>query len=331
MKFGSIAFVALLCAATAFADCTTAIDRNSTVHSRIDASCPAQLFTFRAEDGDVMAATVAAERASTFAEPSIEVTSANDPHPSVPRITAPVLATVRWSASRNDWTIRITGKPGAFILTTRRKPAASIRPDRHCIYELLMCNSVADWELTSEHCTYNEGGYTASFRFDGSGGDQLNVSVESASFTPRLILRRKTPFVIVATAEHTLAYRFPTSEVYDLDVTSVEPKALGPFTLHISCARSGCSAPAIIAIDGAGLVPYQKPAAIVVTSIGTPSPDHEWYEATALPEYLLSGVRLTTPRVDLPQAYLVRATNPCGEDTSDLIRVVPDVRRRVAR
>lgn len=332
MKFASIALASLICAAAALAQCVpTVIDRNSTIRARIDAACPAQLFTFLAEHGDIIAATVQAAPGSTFAEPSIEVSAPNDPRASVPRIAARAVATVRWSASQNFWTIRVTGQPGEFILTTRRKPAASVRPDRHCIYELMMCNSTATWELTSEHCTFNAGGYTASFRLWGTAGDQVSVDVESPSFTPRLILSRTDSFTSMATAERHLDYRFFSTDVYDIDVTSSEPNAVGPFTLRLSCAASGCSAPAIIAINGAGRVPYQKPATLSVATVGFPAPKFEWYEATGLPEYLKMAPTLTTPRVDFPQSYSVRATNPCGEDSSGVIRVVPDVRRRVAR
>ena len=339
---GSTLLLHTLIAASLLADCRPIpIDRTESIRARIDdTSCVDTdgkkylLFTVNPFAEDILWVTVQPTPGSPFANPSIEIIPpSGDPSAAAPRVSAPVSASVRFAASPGLWTIRVGGQPGEFLLAMRVKNIG-VRDEPQCIYELLTCDSTATWALSPQHCTYDGGRHSATFRMWGSRDDVVTIDLSSSAFAPVLFVRPKDSLTKLASAEDreraVLHYRFPASDLYDIEVAGVPQKATGPFTLRVACMRSGCTAPSILSVSGAGRVPYRRPATLSVTTVGFPASQFEWFDATALPAFLKASPTFTTPSVDRVQSYTVRAFNPCGEETSNIISVVPDVPRRRA-
>lgn len=91
-----------------------------------------------------------------------------------------------------------------------------------------------------ERSWYRDGRYIDTYRFQADANDKVIVEVRSAEFAPRLVLRRGEQNVAtaeggqVARTEQTLG----ASAAYEIDITSVDQNANGPYTVTVTIERT---------------------------------------------------------------------------------------------
>ena len=247
--------------------------------------------------------------------------------------------------STGKWTIEVGStdlfSSGAYALET---DCQTLPGTRQCFDQEILCGQTQRWDLTSQSCRYIDepDRLFQYYQLYGVAGDVLRLKMVSASLPPRILIYdlragiaplQKSVSVGDDTAE--LTFTAPYTGVFGIAATSTEDRAVGPYTLTVNCAVSGCLRPSILEQPYELEVAYGESVELELDVHQIGPVEYLWYEFGDFPRLLATtGVpHWKTGPMTAAHSYLfVTASSPCGFQSSETIHIaVKSDRRRATR
>jgi hypothetical protein len=250
-------------------------------------------------------------------------------------------ATVRYRlATTGTWAIvagaaDINGS-GKYRLEIRCSPSTSSQP-QNCVTQQTLCRQSVLWDLTPSSCRFNNNQPYAQAEILGQAGDVIRVEGDTVGFQPIVAIYNGRGDLL--TQSFTPSFRHaqfdffvPTTGLYTILITNVDPNEVGEFTLTTTCSTSGCTLPLFTKQPEDLHVRYGQTVTVTaeVNAIGATT--YEWSDVTDFPTGI--GTTTTPSRTFGPiqsrRTYVVVATNACGTTVSRQFVIDPDPTKRRA-
>lgn len=215
---------------------------------------------------------------------------------------------------------------------------------QNCVLQSLVCGQRAEWNLTSQSCRFG-GGSTrlySDFAIYGVVNDVLTITQSSFDFAPlfgiydsnnKLLASSST----VSSSKQSLTYVIPQTGFYSIAATSQLDAKTGFFSLDVTCSRSGCLEPLIVAQPSASpqRVKADTQVPLTLTASGTEPMTYRWRIYSGQFDFgspIGTGSSILSPPLKATSSFGANVSNVCGDNDSALVTVTVDpARRRSAR
>lgn len=241
--------------------------------------------------------------------------------------------------SSGDWKIEVGStdlfSSGAYALETNCRPRER---SGQCFEPEILCGQTQRWDLTSQSCRFGSkpARLFQYYTFYGVAGDVIEIEMVSDSFAPRFGINDYSQGTLlqasVAVGSDTarMTYMVPASSLYWIVASSTEDREVGPYSLTVNCAKSGCLHPLVLSQPREVEVAYGESATLKLDVHHVGPVEYRWHEFIDYPRVVATTAtaQWRTGPITTDHLYYLTASSPCGYRDSDPIHVFPSATSR---